>query len=73
MPLADERQGLLALDRLLAGGQVDAGVAVLRGGAEVDLDAADDAGELEEAQQVDLGVVVEADPAKRSVRFELIA
>jgi hypothetical protein len=60
VPLPDELQCVRAGDGLRAGREVRAGVlAVVHGLAEVDLEAADDAGELEEAEQVDLGVVVD--------------
>jgi hypothetical protein len=60
VPLADELQRIGAADRLDPGVEHRAGpLGVVDGLAQVDLDPADDGAEVEEAEQVDLGVVVD--------------
>jgi hypothetical protein len=70
VPLPDERQRLLALDDLRSGRQIDAGVLVLHRSAEIDLDAAEDGAQVEEAEQVDLGVVVDLQAGEAADRAD---
>ena len=59
VPLADECQRIATGDRLRPGGEPGAGQLVVDGVVEADVDAADRGGEVVEAEQVDLGVVVD--------------
>ena len=57
--LADEGQGVVAGHGARPGREARAGLLVVDRVLEADVDAADRLGELEEAEEVDLGVVVD--------------
>jgi hypothetical protein len=63
VPLAHEGERVRSRDDLLARREVRAGVLVLGRPVQADLDPADGLADLVEAQQVDLGVVVDGHPA----------
>ena len=61
MALADERQGVWAVEALAAGGEVRAGEFVVDGLVQAHINAADSIGEQNEAQQTNFGIAVDRD------------
>jgi hypothetical protein len=73
VPLPDERERVAARDRLSAGGEVGAGEPVAGCGVEADLDAAERLRQVVEADEVDLGVVVDGRAASASIAARSIS